>query len=94
MLVIREVFTAKPGQASKLAAMFKAANAAYPAMKARVLTDYAAQFNTVVLEADVADMAEFDRHMHEYQTNAALRETLKGYTDLWLTGRREIYRVV
>ncbi len=34
------------------------------------------------------------RLMHEYQTNAALRETLKGYTDLWLTGRREIYRVV
>ena len=94
MLVVREVFTAKPGLASKLAAMMKAANAAYPAMKGRVLTDYAAQFNTVVLEAEVADMAEFERHMHEYQTNTALRETLKGYTDLWITGRREIYRVV
>jgi hypothetical protein len=94
MLIIREVFTAKPGHASKLVAMMKAANAAYPAMKSRVLTDYAAEFNTVVLEAEVADMAEFDRHMHEYQTNTALRETLKGYTDLWLTGRREVYRVV
>jgi hypothetical protein len=93
MLIVREVFTAKPGQASKLAAMLKAATAAYPAMKARVLTDYATEFNTVVLEADVADMAEFDRHLHEYQTNTGLREVLKGYTDLWMTGRREIYRV-
>ena len=39
-------------------------------------------------------MAEFDGHMHEYQTNAALRESCKGYTDLWITGRREVYRVV
>lgn len=93
MLIVREVFTAKPGQASKLAAMMKAANAAYPAMRARVLTDYAAAFNTVVLEVEVADMAEFDRHMHEYRTNAALRESLKGYTDLYLTGRREVFQV-
>jgi hypothetical protein len=94
MLVVREVFTAKPGQAAKLAAMFKEANAAYPAMKGRILTDYVANFNTVVLEVEVADMAEFDGHMREYGANSALRETLRGHTELWQEGRREVYRVV
>jgi hypothetical protein len=32
--------------------------------------------------------------MHEYRTNAALRDALKGYTDLYQSGRREIYRVL
>jgi hypothetical protein len=94
MLVVREVFTAKPGQASKLAAMMKDANAAFPAMKARVLTDYVADFNTVVLEVEVADMAEFDGLLQQYRTNAAIREKLSGYTELWHTGRREVFRVV
>jgi hypothetical protein len=94
MLIVREVFTCKPGSASKLAAMLKAANAAYPAMRTRILTDYAAAFNTVVMEVEVADMAEFDGHMHQYRTNAALRESLKGYTDLYLTGRREVFQIV
>jgi hypothetical protein len=93
MLVVREVFTAKPGQASKLAGMLKEANAAYPAMKARILTDYVADFNTVVFETEVVDMAEFDAHMREYMGNTALREKLRGYTELWHTGRREVYRV-
>jgi hypothetical protein len=94
MLLIREVFTCKAGSASKLAGMLKAANAAYPAMKARILTDYVGDFNTVVMEVEVADMAEFDGHMHQYRTNAALRDSLKGYTDLYVTGRREVYQVV
>jgi hypothetical protein len=94
MLIVRELFTCKPVSASKLATMLKAANAAYPAMKCRILTDYAADFNTVVMEVEVADMAEFDGHMHEYRTNAALRESLKGYIDLYLTGRREVFQVV
>jgi hypothetical protein len=94
MLIVREVFTCKPGSASKLVAMLKAANVAYPAMKVRILTDYAASLNTVIMEVEVADMAEFDGHMHEYRTNAALRESLKGYTDLYLTGRREVFQVV
>lgn len=94
MLIVRELFTCKPGSASKLAAMIKAANVAYPAMKVRILTDYVANLNTVVMEVEVADMAEFDGHMYQYRTNAALRESLKGYTDLYLTGRREVFQVV
>lgn len=31
--------------------------------------------------------------MHDYATNAAFREKMKGYTDLYITGSREILQV-
>ena len=94
MFVIREVFTAKPGMASQLARRFKEAFAGMPEMHTRVLTDQVASFNTVVLETEVQDLGEFDRRMQEYAAQPEMRERLKGYHDMYLTGRREIYRVM
>jgi hypothetical protein len=94
MFVVRETFTAKPGQASKLATMFKDAISTQPGIRFRVLTDHVADFNTVVLETEVEQLAEFDAIMKEYASRSDLRERLRGYTELWQSGRREIYRVV
>ena len=92
MYVVREVFTAKPGMASKLAALFKDLFQLMD-MKSRVLTDFIGPFNTVVLETEVADLDEFDQKMAEYGARQDIREKMKGYTDMYVTGRREVYRV-
>jgi hypothetical protein len=94
MFVVREVFTAKPGSASKLAKLFKDAFASMPTLKTRVLTDYIANFNTVVLETEVDDLGEFEKQLAEYASRADIRERMKGYTDMYVEGRREVYRVV
>jgi hypothetical protein len=94
MYVLREEFTARPGQASKLAALFKDVTALVPDYKTRVLTDAVASFNTVVLETEIADLSALDRLVQEYQSRADIRERMKGYTDMYVAGRREIYRVV
>jgi hypothetical protein len=94
MYVIREWFTAKPGMASKLATLMKQVVAAESGMKARVMTDHVGSFNTVVVETETDDLNEFDKRMKEYMSRADLRERMKGYTDLYLTGGREIYKVV
>ncbi len=31
--------------------------------------------------------------MRDYATNATFREKMKGYTDLWTTGSREILQI-
>jgi hypothetical protein len=32
--------------------------------------------------------------MKDYASNTAFREKMKGYTDLWVTGSREILQIV
>ncbi len=93
MIVVRNVFVAKPGMASKLAAQFKGAAAAAKMPNHRVLTDMTGEFNRVVLEYEVKDLAGVEAVMKDYGTNEALRNALKGYTDLYITGHRELLQI-
>ena len=92
MYIVRNSFIAKPGQASKLAAMLKETVAAM-LPGARVLTDITGDFNRVVMEHEAETLADLESRMQQYATDPAIREKMKGYTDLWQTGSREILRV-
>ena len=94
MFVVRETFTARPGQASKLAAMLKDAVSTRPSLKTRVLTDFIAGFNTVVLETETADLERLRGRDEGIRHQPEIREKMRGYTDLWQSGRREVYRLV
>jgi len=94
MIVVRNCFVAKPGQASKLAAQLKEAAATSSIRNFRVLTDVTGDFNRVVLEYEGASIGEFEERMKEYSSNTAFRDKMKGYTDLYVTGNREILQVV
>lgn len=93
MIVVRNCFTAKPGMASKLAAQLKEAAATANIPRHRVLTDLVGEFNQVILEYEADNIGEFENRMREYATNQTFREKMKGYTDLYATGRREIFQV-
>jgi hypothetical protein len=99
MLIVREVFTAKPGQASKLAKLFRKAFGADQNM--RVMTDLVGNYNTVVVEMPVKSLAEFEQQMEEYKSgkpdpnmDPAVAEEMSKYTEMYLTGRREIYQII
>jgi len=94
MIVVRNCFVAKPGNASKLAAQLKEAAAASKIQKHRVLTDLTGDFNRVVLEYEAENLTEFEGRIKEYMTDEKFREKMKGYTELWITGSREILTVV
>ena len=93
MLVVRNCFIAKPGNASKLAAQLKEAAAVAKIPNHRVLTDLTGDFNRVILEYEAENVGEFEARMRDYATNATFREKMKGYTDLWTTGSREILQI-
>jgi predicted helicase len=94
MIVVRNTFTAKPGCASKLAAQFKDANVVAKIPNARVMTDIVGGFNTVILEYEAKDLQDFEATMRQYETDQAFREKMKGYTELYSTGKREIFKIV
>ena len=99
MLIIREVFTAKPGQASKLAKLFKKAFGEEP--NSRVMTDMVGNYNTVVVEVQVKSLAEFEKQMEEYKSgkpdpkmDPEVAEEMSKYTEMYVTGRREIFQII
>jgi len=94
MIVVRNSFIAKPGLAGKLASHLKEMATIGKLRNFRVLTDVTGDFNHVVMEHEVESAAEFEETFQRYSTDPAIREKAKGYTDLWLTGSRELYRIV
>ncbi|MGE0353039.1 MAG: hypothetical protein AB7I33_16260 [Gemmatimonadales bacterium] len=94
MIIVRNVFTATPGNASKPAAQMKQAAVIGKLPTHRVLTDVTGEFNRVILEYEVAGISEFEAQMKDYATNERIRTALKGYTDLYLTGHRELLQTV
>jgi hypothetical protein len=99
MLVVREIFTAKPGQASKLAGLFKKSMGNLG--RVRVMTDFIGDFNTVVMESEVESLADFEKQVEQYKSGSFQKgldketaEELKKYADMFQGGRREVYSVV
>jgi len=89
--MIREVFITKPGQASKLAKLMKEVMP-----KSLVMTDVTGVFNKVVVATEIENLAAFEERMKEYSSNKnkGAEVKMKGYTDMYTSGKREIYRVV
>ena len=93
MLVVRNCFVCKPGSASKLAAQLKEAAASAKIPKHRVLTDLTGDFNRVIFEYEAENLGEFEARLRDYHTNSAFRDKIKGYTELWTAGSREILEI-
>ena len=95
MIVVRNTFVAKPGNASKLAAQVKDALTSSGHLKNfRVMTDLTGDFNRVILEHEVENLGEFEARMKDYATDENFREKMKGYADLYVTGNREIFTIL
>ncbi len=92
MYIIRETFVAKPGNASKLAKLFNEVMG--NENNVRVMTDYVGPFNNVVIETEVDNLEEYERRMKEGMQDRSMADKMKGYTDMYLEGKREIYQVV
>lgn len=94
MFIVRDVLIAKPGQAGKLAKLMKETTPALVGSRMKVMIDYVTDFNKIVLEHEVENLAEFEKMMEEFKANPEIRAKMAGYTDMYLTGKREIYKVV
>jgi hypothetical protein len=94
MVIVRNTFHAKPGQAGKLAAHLKEMATAGKLRNPRVMTDLTGDFNHVVMEHEVESASEFEQLLARYASDPQIREKAKGYTELWTSGRRELFRVI
>ncbi len=96
MIIVHEIFVAKPGNASKLAKMFKAATADSPDVK-NILTDVTGAYNRVIMVSQYENLSAYEKNWEKMKDNPEamkkMEEAMKGYQDMYLTGSREIFQV-
>jgi hypothetical protein len=94
MIIVHDIFIAKPGNGSKLAKMFKEAMA--DRKNVSIMTDVTGQFNRVVVASWYGSLAEWEKEVDGYMNPTpemkAAMEKMKGYADMYMSGSREIYR--
>ena len=96
MFVIRETFIAKPGHAGEFAKMMKEEMNKWPGFKGYVLLDIATDYNTIVVEYEMEHLATFEDMMISHKKELADKKdtTPPPYTQLYQTGKREIFKIV
>ncbi len=97
MIIVHDIFICKPGNASKLAKMFKEAMAKSEEV-VNIMTDMTGSFNKVVIVSKYDSLTAYEKRVEQYrQPSAEMKEAMAkmaGYQEMYLTGSREIYNIV
>lgn len=97
MIVVHDIFICKPGNASKLAKLFKEAMKGMAELDC-IMTDMTGQYNRVIMVTKYESLSayekSFEKYMHDTEEMRKMKEMMKGYHDMYLTGSREVYQVM
>jgi heme-degrading monooxygenase HmoA len=96
MIIVHDTFVCKPGNASKLAKLFKQAMSDSKEL-VNIMTDMTGQYNRVIMVSQYENLTAYEESWKKYMENSEemkkMQEAMKGYQDMYLTGSREIYQV-
>ena len=96
MIIVHDIFICKPGNTSKMAKVLKEAMGNNQEL-VNIMTDVTGQFNKVVMVTQYENLTAYEKNFEKYMKGSEemekMKEKMKGYTDMYLTGSREIYQV-
>ena len=96
MIIVHDIFICKPGNASKVAKLFKEVMEGNKEL-VNIMTDMTGQYNKVVMVSKFDNLTAYEQSWEKMKEQSEemkqMMEKMKGYTDLYLTGSREIYQV-
>lgn len=95
MIIVHDIFVCKPGNASKLAKIFKEVMGEMSEF-VNVMTDMTGQFNRVIMVSQYKSLTDYEQSFEKYKEDTEkvqkMNEKMKGYQEMYLTGCREIYQ--
>lgn len=95
MIIVHDIFICKPGNASKVAKLFKEVMSGNEEL-VNIMTDMTGQFNRVIMVSKYESLAAYEQSWEKYKQDTEemkkMNEKMKGYTEMYLTGAREIYQ--
>ncbi len=96
MIHVHDIFICKPGNASKVAKIFKEAMADNTDV-VHIMTDMTGDYNKVLMVSKYDSLAAYEQSFEKYMQNneemEKIKEKMKGYQEMYLTGSREIYHI-
>lgn len=96
MIQIHDIFICKPGFASKMAKSMKESMGGEPEFVC-VTTDMTGDFNKVTMVFQYEDLAAYQKSWEKWNNpTPEMKEkmaNMPNHTEMYLTGRREIYKV-
>jgi hypothetical protein len=98
MILVRSVFQAKFGKANELVTAFhefakKYAEVTGEEPRGRLLTDLSGGFDTVVMETEHENLAEWERGRAEMFANPLFADVSSSINELIESGRNEFYTI-
>ncbi|MDB5254064.1 MAG: hypothetical protein JWL80_130 [Parcubacteria group bacterium] len=95
MIIVHDTFVCKPGNASKMAKLFK--EWAETQKGSYVMTDMTGQWHRVIMASTHESLAAYEENMKKMSAdtpeNKAMNEKFKDMNEMYLTGSREIFKV-
>jgi predicted translin family RNA/ssDNA-binding protein len=96
MIIVHDIFICKPGNASKLAKLFKEVMADNEEL-VNIMTDMTGQYNRVVMVSKYDNLTAYEQSWEKYKEQTEemkkMQEKMAGYHEMYLTGSREIFQV-
>lgn len=99
MIIVQDTFVCKPGNASKLAKLFKEwADLRPKERETRVVTDMTGQFHRLIVSATYESLTAYEDDLKNMMENMspeekAMMEKFKDMNEMYASGSREIYKV-
>jgi hypothetical protein len=96
MIIVHDIFICKPGNASKVAKLFKEVMENNNEL-VNIMTDLSGPYNKVVVATKYESLADYEKSWEKYkedtEENRRIKEKMRGYHEMYLTGSREIFQV-
>lgn len=96
MIIVHDIFICKPGNASKLAKLFKEVMAENKEL-VNIMTDMTGQYNRVVMVTKYDSLTAYEQSWEKYKEQTEemkkMQEKMAGYHEMYLSGSREIFQV-
>jgi hypothetical protein len=94
--MVHDIFVCKPGNASKVAKLFKEVMTGNKEV-VNIMTDMTGQYNRVVMVSQYENLSAYEKSFEAYKNpSPEMKESMakmQGYTDMYLTGSREVFQI-
>ena len=96
MITVHDIFICKPGNASKLAKLFKEWADVTPSKNTRVMTDMTGQFHRVIMVSTFESLSAYEEEMKtmgQTPEEQKVMDKFKDMNEMYVSGSREIFKI-